>query len=86
MMDQVLLPFTSGQWTQKQKAVTCKISSPLKGCLTWFPSTGTLMVLGRDAGTIKAKLHSVLSDILDATGFHLDLGLDTDNRDDNSVI
>ena len=44
------------------------------------------MALGRDADTIKAKLHSVLSDILDATGFHLDLSLDTDNSDDNSVI
>ena len=74
------------QWTQKQKAVMCKISSPFKGSLTWLPSTGTLVVLGRDADTIKAKLHSVLSDILAATGFHLDLSLDTDNSDDNSVI
>ena len=43
------------------------------------------MVLGRDADTIKGKLHSVLSDILDATGFHLDLSQDTDSGDDNSV-
>ena len=74
------------QWTQKQKAISCKFSSPFKGSLTWFPSTGTLMVLGRDADAIKDQLHSVLSDILDATGFHLDLSHDIDSGDDNLVI
>ena len=57
------------QWTQRQKAISCKFSSPFKGSLTWFPS--------------KDQLHSVLSDILDATGFHLDLSHDIDSGDDN---
>ena len=38
------------------------------------------------SASLTPLMPSVLSDILDATGFHLDLDLDTDNSDDNSVI